>query len=250
MIITDNVNTNPYIIDNNMCILDNEIQFIQDIIYPKAIHTQFIYQIVSNNLNGIDVDKLPNTSHLYTGNTLRIAHIGRITPIKNLETLINAVFELKKKEPKIQVVLFGDCITDSDKKYKNDLEKIIEEKCLKNNVSFAGNVLYKDIPARLSDCHITVNMSPSGGMDKAVLESILLGMPTFVANPAFTGVLGEYADLFFYKYGDSVDLAQKIYNFIYTYSANNQHVLNDLNNKVRKDFSLENLIDKVIKEMK
>ena len=40
-----------------MCISDDELQFIQDIISPKEHHTQFIYQIVSNNLNSIDVDK-------------------------------------------------------------------------------------------------------------------------------------------------------------------------------------------------
>jgi HD superfamily phosphohydrolase len=56
-IINDIVNKHPFIINNNMCLSENEIQFIQDIIYPREIHTQFIYQIVSNNINGIDVDK-------------------------------------------------------------------------------------------------------------------------------------------------------------------------------------------------
>jgi HD superfamily phosphohydrolase len=37
---------------------DNHIQFIKNLINPKPEHTGFIYQIISNNLNGIDVDKL------------------------------------------------------------------------------------------------------------------------------------------------------------------------------------------------
>ena len=38
-------------------IRQEEIQFICDLINPKDHHKGFIYQIVSNNLNGIDVDK-------------------------------------------------------------------------------------------------------------------------------------------------------------------------------------------------
>jgi deoxynucleoside triphosphate triphosphohydrolase SAMHD1 len=35
----------------------NEIQFMKNIIHPKSIHTGFIYQIVSNTITGLDVDK-------------------------------------------------------------------------------------------------------------------------------------------------------------------------------------------------
>ena len=119
--------------------------------------------------HGIDVERLPNTSHLYTGEVLRIAHIGRITRIKNIEVLLNAVEELKKKDLSIQVFLYGDCVTASDLDYKRDLEEIIEEKGLKKEVIFAGGIPYHDLSKSLSDCHITVNMTPPGGMDKVVL---------------------------------------------------------------------------------
>lgn len=36
---------------------NNEIQFMKNIINPEKHHTGFIYQIVSNSLNGLDVDK-------------------------------------------------------------------------------------------------------------------------------------------------------------------------------------------------
>jgi HD superfamily phosphohydrolase len=38
-------------------IKDPEIQFIKNLINPKKEHVGFLYQIVSNNLNGLDVDK-------------------------------------------------------------------------------------------------------------------------------------------------------------------------------------------------
>lgn len=38
-------------------ITDNDLKFIQTLINPTSEHIGFIYQIVSNNLNGLDVDK-------------------------------------------------------------------------------------------------------------------------------------------------------------------------------------------------
>lgn len=43
--------------EKKLPIKDKELKFIQNIINPEKSHTGFIYQIVSNNLNGIDVDK-------------------------------------------------------------------------------------------------------------------------------------------------------------------------------------------------
>ena len=37
---------------------DDDIKFIQSLINPEAHHSGFIYQIVSNTLNGLDVDKI------------------------------------------------------------------------------------------------------------------------------------------------------------------------------------------------
>ena len=41
----------------NTFVTDDEISFMKTLINPTAAHTGFIYQIVSNTLNGLDVDK-------------------------------------------------------------------------------------------------------------------------------------------------------------------------------------------------
>ena len=50
-----------YIINNDKdlknIIKSDEIQFMKNLINPKEIHKSFIYQIVSNNVNSLDVDK-------------------------------------------------------------------------------------------------------------------------------------------------------------------------------------------------
>jgi HD superfamily phosphohydrolase len=48
------IQSNPILSD---VITQNTLQFIKNLIDPQPEHTCFIYQIVSNNLNGLDVDK-------------------------------------------------------------------------------------------------------------------------------------------------------------------------------------------------
>ena len=48
------INTHPKL---KKIISQNEINFIKNLINPSAKHIGFVYQIVSNNVNGLDVDK-------------------------------------------------------------------------------------------------------------------------------------------------------------------------------------------------
>ena len=195
--------------------------------------------------HGIDVVKFPNTSHLYTMGTLRIAHIGRISRIKNIETIIDAVYELKSKSNcNLELFLYGDTVTAEDRIYKEELVKLIEDKDLKRDIAFKGWIKQAEIPVLLSDFHLTVNMAPRGGMDKSVLESILLGLPTFVANTAFADLFGQYGRIFLFQYGNSHSLTEKIYEFINM--AHTEGILNSLDSKVRSDFSVETVIGKML----
>ena len=197
--------------------------------------------------HGIDIDKLPNKIRLYIDGLVKIAHIGRITPIKNIETLIHAVEELKKKNLDIEVNLSGDCVTEEDRYYRANLEGLIGEKGLKNSVYFTSGVKYQDMPKMLKNTHITVNLTPTGGMDKVVLTSILLGIPVFASNTAFRDVFGEYKDIFAFNHKDHLDLAEKIIRFV---NRNDKaKIMESLDKKVRENFSLGLLIKKIIEEM-
>ena len=195
--------------------------------------------------HGIDTDKFPNISHTYATGPLRIAHIGRISRIKNIETAINAVHELKNKNDlNPRLLLYGGPVTKDDGIYKEELARLINEKNLDDSVIFEGWIKQTDIGAKLTYINLTVNMAPSGGMDKSVLESILMGIPTFMANTTFKDLLGEHSNIFLFEYGNPSSLAGKIYDFIHT--ASNQYILDILSAKIRRDFSVESLIGKML----
>lgn len=176
--------------------------------------TKEAFRIVSSKVHfvghGIDldafvVDKKPPENHKFV-----IAHIGRITKIKKLEVLIEAFTKIKMKESNCELHFYGKPASLADGKYLSDLKKIVIEHSLEQEVFFKGPVNYTEIPNVLSKVNCTVNLAPTGGMDKAVLESAAAGIPVFVANTAFFAFLDNLSGLLGYAHKDSDDLAQKI----------------------------------------
>jgi glycosyltransferase involved in cell wall biosynthesis len=66
------------------------------------------------------------------------------------------------------------------------------------------------MPARYFTADFSVNLAPTGGIDKAVLESMAAGVPTLAANRAFKSYFGMYADRLLFMLRDPRDLAEKI----------------------------------------
>jgi len=198
--------------------------------------------------HGIETNRFPNSNHQYEGGELRIAHVGRVTPIKNLEVLIESVALLKEKGLVLKLQLFGECATPSDQKYKESLTHLVAKKRLQHEVYFAGAIKPQYLPQSLAESHISVNLTPPGGMDKAVLEAILLGLPTFVSNTAFKSVFGKYEELFIFQFKNPQDLANKISSFVSLTSS--QEIVRELEEKVRREFSLDYLVARIINLMK
>lgn len=75
------------------------------------------------------------------GEDMKLYSIGRISPVKDLETQIRAIKQLKINkvipEP-IILEIYGEVITEIDKKYKLELEQLIEELQLEDSVFFKG----------------------------------------------------------------------------------------------------------------
>jgi len=93
-----------------------------------------------------------------------------------------------------------------------------------------------------------VNLSPTGGMDKVVLESWATGCPALVANETFKDYLGEeLAPLLFFNFGDEEDLARKME---WVLINSNQDLEHSLINLVKNKSSLEALISILMDKMK
>lgn len=147
--------------------------------------------------------------------SITITHVGRLTPIKNCDTLIEATAKLKSRLTKsFQVVFIGAPAVDADHDYAAGLKKLVADNLLDQTIVFAGNIKNSELPQHLCASTVTVNLTPTGGIDKSVLESMASGRPVLVSNEAFRSIFGPYANDLIFNYRDPADLALKLEKII------------------------------------
>lgn len=177
------------------------------------------FQIKSTKLHfmgqAIDIEKFRRTIIKTTKDKpFRIVSVGRITAIKNLDTLVRATKILKDRGYELLVELVGTTVTRQDEMYKIALHELVSALKLQAEVSFVGSIPNNQIASHYWNNHLSLNLCPTGGMDKAVLESMAAGTPAIVSNEAFRDYFGVHADELIFKFRNEVDCANKIEAYI------------------------------------
>lgn len=114
---------------------------------------------------------------------LRLVTFGRITPVKRLHVLIDAVEQLVVDLPFLTLDIVGRPETAADRDYLAALAARVRDLALDAHVSFVGPMDPRDLAGFVRGASASVNLS-SGALDKAVLESAASGVPVVTSNPA------------------------------------------------------------------
>ncbi len=174
---------------------------------------------------------------------LRIISIGRITKIKNLETLVEAIDLLKKENIKVKCTIIGPKVTEVDIEYAQKIERLIQLKNLKSEITILEPVANEKIREYLWQNQININLTPTGGIDKVVLEGIAARVIPLVSNKAFRLVFGPYETRLIFELRNPNDLAKKIKDIS---SSPDLKILKEaLFQKVQADFSLPQKIKEI-----
>jgi glycosyltransferase involved in cell wall biosynthesis len=137
--------------------------------------------------------------------------VGRLSPVKDHPTLINAIWHLKQAEiQKFHVVVLGGPATARDSFYVVELCQQVKRLGLEPNIHFESAVQIGKLPAWYRRAAVVVNMTPTGSGDKVVWEAMACGNLCLVANEGFKETLGRYAEPFTYTYGNSEQLAERL----------------------------------------
>lgn len=159
---------------------------------------------------GIDTTFLDpvSRSHVNKDHTvLNVVTIGRISPIKDYETIIRAVNFAKEKGIMIKFSIVGGA-SSKDVLYEAQMKKLVSKLKLSPNVIFVGPVANKLIYRYLTEADLFLSAGKTGGVDKAVLEAWAYGVPTISCNESFKEDLSPM-DLYFME-GDSTALGEAI----------------------------------------
>ncbi|MEK7536916.1 MAG: glycosyltransferase family 4 protein [Patescibacteria group bacterium] len=197
--------------------------------------------------HGIDVQKFKTERKQDNLNSreVRILSVGRISRIKNYETLIKAVKILKDNGLTFKVNIIGRPIMDYDIEYFDELKKMVKDLELEGSIEFTGFIPYSGIAGYYKEADIFVNLAPKGGIDKVVLEAMAAGSLTLVANEIFKRYFGDFNRFLIFKHGAAGDLAEKIQNLLNLPEQKTKHIIDYLEESVIKNHNLSDTVRKI-----
>lgn len=173
-----------------------------------------------------------------------ILAVGRLSPIKNYELLIDATAIIVKQygHNYIQCRIVGRVEGKSPPKYTEQLQNRIDRAGLRGVITLVGAVPHDQIVREYQHATVNINLCPTGGMDKAVLEGMAVEIPTLVRNAAFAPLMETFADLLVIRDHQVHSVASQILAVVNLSQRNRQHLGQTLRQTVEKGYGQENFI--------
>lgn len=135
-----------------------------------------------------------------------ILFLGRITPVKRPDLLIDALIALRVKFPNITGSIYGNALP-KDEQYFLELKEKVKKAHAENYITFYKGIPNAETVAVYSAHDIFVNLSPSGMYDKTMFEAMACGCLLLASND---NLWGQISDDFIFKQGDFGELTNKL----------------------------------------
>ncbi len=225
-------------------------------IAEKLTHTIFSatpesFRIKTKKLNitghGINIDQFYRKDNNFKENVFKIITVGRISPIKDYDTLIDSIKISKEKGLKVKLDIVGGVGKIDQTKYLENLKQRVKKEGLEKEISFVGSVPNKNIINYLHKADLFINTSQTGSLDKAILEAMSCGLLVLSSNDSSKEVFREYVDKLFFEKKDNKDLIDKIHDLSKLSEEEKIKVGKRLRDIIMDDHNLENLIKKIIR---
>ncbi len=179
-----------------------------------------------------NIQKVPNS----------ILYLGRISPIKKLEVLVEAANLLDKANIDFVLNIVGEA-GERDYDYWQKIKNLSNELQKKGKIKFFGEIPNYKTPEIYNQNEILVNLSPPGLFDKTILEAMACQTLVLVCSQAFENILPFQL---IFKEEDAKDLAQKIIQIFELPPEEKQAFGKKLRAYVIKEHNLDDLITKIV----
>ena len=195
--------------------------------------------------HGIGIDKFRTQRSWSHDGKLRILSVGRISKIKNYETLIESARILKEKGLNFKIKIVGKPVMLKDDEYLENLKFKIQNSKLEEVVHLVGFIPYSEIVPYYKESDVVVGLTPGGGIDKVILEGMASGCITLTSNDVFKRYFDGYVKELIFDHNDADELAEKIKNIINSTPKQKEKVSGFLVSSVSEHHQLKNMIDKI-----
>jgi len=179
-----------------------------------------------------------------------ILSLGRISPVKNIETIISAFLKIVKSNKKVKLSIVGSPTKrETDEDYYKVL-KTLSVAISKESIDYIPSVPPNKTPEFFKSYDIFINATTPGSFDKTILESMYFGAPCFVCQNIWHGTDFSYLSKYFYFiFKDPDSLSEKVLDFISLPEEQKDQLRKDCSSFVSEYHGLDSLIRKITLEI-
>lgn len=171
-----------------------------------------------------------------------LLYVGRISTIKKVDVLIDAVQRLHDRGRQVVLQIAG-APGQGDESYYQRIKKQAARLENAGVIRFLGKVPNRETPDRYCHCRILFNLSPPGLFDKTVLEAMACESLVLVSSAAFREAL---PDRCLFRENDPADLAAKIEALLDLPEEKQRELGRQFRQYVVEHHSLETLVDQLV----
>ena len=135
--------------------------------------------------------------------------VSRITPVKKLELIFNAIYLLKQKGRRVTLLIAGAPYVESDNTYKEGLLELQKKLNIDDQIVWAGSVDRHDLPQYYSQVRLMV-FPIQGGIGKVTVEAFACGIPVIINDSRANEFLGPRLSELFIASDDVKTMVEKI----------------------------------------
>lgn len=196
---------------------------------------------------GIDVD-LFSLIKKQSEDTLQLVTVGRLSPVKNIDTLLQCCHILHSQGVVFRFIVIGSAVTASEKEYAQKMKALAEELGLSKYVSFVGSLRQEELPASLAAADIFIHDGQTGSLDKAILEAMAVGVPVVSSNVAYIDMVQGSDSDFSYAAGNPKELVAKVQQYCALSLVTKERIIATNRDLVVRDHSLASFVKKIISQ--
>ncbi|MBN1492522.1 MAG: lipopolysaccharide heptosyltransferase II [Candidatus Omnitrophica bacterium] len=198
----------------------------------KLVHRGLDIERYTYNLNRFSEEKLKKKERFV------IANIARITPLKGHRYFLQAIRRAKMSIANIEVWLIGS--SSKKKRYREELEVLIEKFGLKDSVKFLGS--RDDIPKLLQEIDLVVlSTTTPEGFGRVLIEAGASGVPVISTRVGgILDVIEHKKDGILVPPSDPIEMSKAIVDVLENYPAY-QVMAESFRKKIESEFTLQKM---------
>lgn len=170
----------------------------------------------------------------------QVVAVGRLSPIKHYDALIEAAARLAARPgfDDVRFIIAGG-ETAEHPGQAAQLRALAQQRGVAERVTLLGPLPPGEIPALYRRAAASANLCPTGAVDKAVFESLASGVPAVVRNEAFAPLLGDEAGALWVEDLDAERIADRLAGILSLPPAERAALGRRLAERVRAEYGLD-----------